>query len=214
MKLSEKQKLQLKIFEGLRLKKYVDLAGVETIGYGHTGKNLPNTITKAQADEYLETDLYRFEKHVESYNSIYNLTPAEFDALVLFAFNIGNINQLTNYGKRTRKEIAEKILLYNKAGGKEIKGLTNRRQYEHDLFVSSRHNDDSTELLKDYNVLFSHVKNTYRLRSKPDLESGVIRTVTEHTPCKILGKVNDFYFVEIDKTKEQVFVYKDGIIWK
>ena len=57
------------------------------------------------------------------------------DALTSFAYNVGNINQLTAGGTRQREEIAQKMLEYNKAGGKPLGGLTRRRQAESALFT-------------------------------------------------------------------------------
>ena len=107
-----------------------------TIGYGHYGKDVKEnqTITKEQADELLQKDLESFEKKVNKYNGIYNFNQNQFDSLVSFCYNVGNIDQLTAKGTRTIKEISEKILAYNKSGGKVINGLTNRRKKEQELF--------------------------------------------------------------------------------
>ena len=48
---------------------------------------------------------------------------------------MGNLNQLTENGKRDKETIAKKILEYNKAGGKVLPGLVNRRKAEYNLFV-------------------------------------------------------------------------------
>ena len=79
--------------EGLSLKAYKCPAGVWTIGYGHTGKDVKKgmTITEEKATELLKSDIVRFEKHVSCYNKIYNFTRNEFSALVSFAYNIGSI---------------------------------------------------------------------------------------------------------------------------
>ena len=45
--------------------------------------------------------------------------------------------KLTNNHRRNKGEIADKILLYNKAGGQVLKGLVRRRQAERDLFCSN-----------------------------------------------------------------------------
>ena len=107
-----------------------------TIGYGHYGKDVKEnqTITKEQADELLQKDLESFEKKVNKYNGIYNFNQNQFDALVSFCYNVGNIDQLTAKGTRTIKEISEKILAYNKSGSKVINGLANRRKKEKELF--------------------------------------------------------------------------------
>ena len=126
----------IKKYEGCRLTSYICPAGVLTIGYGHTGKDVkPNqTITKKKAISLLKKDLARFERHVQSYNYIYEWTDNEFSALVSFAFNIGNIDQLTSYGTRTRSQIRTAMLKYVKANGKTLAGLVKRRKAELKLF--------------------------------------------------------------------------------
>ena len=126
----------IKKYEGCRLTSYICPAGVLTIGYGHTGKDVkPNqTITKKKAISLLKKDLARFERHVQSYNYIYEWTDNEFSALVSFAFNIGNIDQLTAYGTRTRSQIRTAMLKYVKANGKTLAGLVKRRKAELKLF--------------------------------------------------------------------------------
>lgn len=126
----------IKKYEGCRLTSYICPAGVLTIGYGHTGKDVkPNqTISKKKAINLLKKDLSRFERHVQSYNYIYEWTDNEFSALVSFAFNIGNIDQLTAYGTRTRSQIRNAMLKYVKANGKTLQGLVKRRKAELKLF--------------------------------------------------------------------------------
>ena len=126
----------IKKYEGCKLTSYICPAGVLTIGYGHTGKDVkPNqTITKKKAINLLKKDLARFERHVQSYNYIYEWTDNEFSALVSFAYNIGNIDQLTAYGTRTRSQIRSAMLKYVKANGKTLAGLVKRRKAELKLF--------------------------------------------------------------------------------
>lgn len=128
----------IKQFEGCHLQAYKCPAGVWTIGYGHT-KNVKqgDVITQAQADAFLVEDVAGAEKNVNSYHSKYSWTQNEFDALVSFAFNLGSIDQLTANGTRSRQVIAEKMLLYNKAGGKVLAGLVRRRKAEYALFTQS-----------------------------------------------------------------------------
>lgn len=125
-------------FEGCRLTAYKCPAGVWTIGYGHTqGVYEGQTITKAQAARMLAEDLERYEDKVNKYYDRYRWNQNEFDALVSFAYNIGSIDKLTAGGTRNRQEIADKMLLYNKASGKVLAGLTRRRQAERELFIST-----------------------------------------------------------------------------
>lgn len=137
MKTSEKGINLIKQFEGCRLEAYQCAAGVWTIGYGHTaGVKSTDTITQTQAEEYLKADLEKYEKNVEKYNAKYSWNQNEFDALVSFAFNIGSIDKLTANGTRERSTIAEKMLLYNKAGEEVLEGLKKRRQAEQELFLT------------------------------------------------------------------------------
>ena len=126
----------IKKYEGCKLTSYICPAGVLTIGYGHTGKDVKQnqTISKKKAINLLKKDLARFERHVQSYNYIYEWTDNEFSALVSFAYNIGNIDQLTAYGTRTRSQIRTAMLKYVKANGKTLQGLVKRRKAEVKLF--------------------------------------------------------------------------------
>lgn len=126
----------IKKYEGCRLDAYKCPAGVWTIGYGHTGDVKPGQrITQAEAEAILIADLKKFERKVRIYYDRYRWTQNEFDALVSFAFNLGSIDQLTAGGTRSREVIAEKMLLYNKAAGKALPGLTRRRSEERSLFL-------------------------------------------------------------------------------
>lgn len=138
MKISQKGIDLIKRFEGCELTAYRCPAGVWTIGYGHTGNvQEGQTITQDYAETLLRQDLITYELKVDKYNPKYTWRQAEFDALVSFAYNIGNIDQLTVNGTRSRTEIAEKMLLYNKAGGKVLEGLNRRRKAERELFLGT-----------------------------------------------------------------------------
>jgi len=50
------------------------------------------------------------------------------------AFKRSTLLRLLNAGA-SKEEVAKQFLRWNKAGGKEIKGLTNRRQAEYNLFI-------------------------------------------------------------------------------
>lgn len=138
MKTSRKGIELIKKFEGCKLAAYRCPAGVLTIGYGHTGDvKEGQTITAEYAETLLRADLVKYELKVSKYDTQYNWNQNEFDALVSFAYNVGNIDQLTDRGNRSRETIAEKMLQYNKAGGKVLSGLTKRRKSERELFLTS-----------------------------------------------------------------------------
>lgn len=127
----------IKRFEGCRLTAYQDSIGIWTIGYGHTSDVAKGQkITQIQADQYLKADCANAEKAVNKYHSKYHWNQNQFDALVSFTFNCGsgNLKKLLNNGQRTIAQISAKIPAYNKAGGKVLRGLVNRRAAEKELF--------------------------------------------------------------------------------
>ncbi len=138
MVVDEKGYNLIKQFEGLRLNAYRCPAGRWTIGYGHTkGVKKGMYISEAVATHFLIEDVQRVEPTINSYDGIYHWTQNEFDALASFAFNcgIGNLKKLLKYGQRTKSQIADAILLYNKANGRVLRGLVRRRKAERELFV-------------------------------------------------------------------------------
>ena len=138
MVVDEKGYNLIKQFEGLRLTAYRCPAGKWTIGYGHTkGVKKGMYISEAVATHFLIHDVQRVEPTINSYDGIYHWTQNEFDALASFAFNCGtgNLKKLLKYGQRTKSQIADAILLYNKANGRVLRGLVRRRKAERELFV-------------------------------------------------------------------------------
>jgi GH24 family phage-related lysozyme (muramidase) len=126
----------VKHFEGYNPKAFGDYKQT-SIGYGTRARKGETTISKEEAERRLAEELGGARSHVvnAAQKFGYDFTPNELDALTSFAYNVGNINQLTDNGKRSKQEIANKILEYNKAGGKTLKGLVKRRQAEHNLFT-------------------------------------------------------------------------------
>jgi lysozyme len=142
MKTSNKGINLIKSYEGYRGTAYKCPAGKYTIGYGHTGRvdgkkiRAGTKITKTKGTELLKADLAKFEKMVNKYWNKYHWTQNEFDALVSFAYNVGSVRQLTALGMRSKATIVRKMVLYNKAAGKPLKGLTDRRKAEQKLFLT------------------------------------------------------------------------------
>ena len=126
----------IKKYEGLRLKAYKPVSTEEhwTIGYGHYGADVREgmTITEAQAEDFLKKDCASAVKAVNALKL--NFTQNQFDALVSFTYNCGAGNLRKLCKDRTIAEIGEKIILYNKAGGKVLNGLVRRRKEEQALY--------------------------------------------------------------------------------
>ena len=129
----------IKQFEGLYLNAYRCPAGVPTIGYGHAaGVAMGQTITQQQADDYLRRDVRQFERAVSRLVRV-PLTQGQFDALVSFAFNLGEgalaqstLLRLLNAGDYAGA--AAQFDRWNKAGGCVLPGLVRRRAAERAMF--------------------------------------------------------------------------------
>lgn len=129
----------VKEFEGLRLEAYKDVAGIITIGWGHTGDvKMGDKITKHQAEAILDVDLDKFERAVGAMVRIANEN--EFSALVSLAFNIGenalrhsHLLQFFNAGQIT--DASNEFLHWRLSAGKVQSGLVRRRAAERALFL-------------------------------------------------------------------------------
>lgn len=132
----------IKHFEGLRLKAYKCSAGVDTIGYGHTGGVSPKaTCTEAQAHDWLVQDVAQAERDVARLVKV-PLRQGQFDALVSFVFNLGggNLAKSTLLKKLNAGDIAgagQEFLKWNRAGGAVLEGLTKRRAAEREMFLGA-----------------------------------------------------------------------------
>ena len=128
----------IKQFEGCRLAAYQCSAGVWTIGYGHTaGVHKGMKITQAQAEEYLKHDVAKFEKYVNNPSYVPftdKLNQNQFDALVSFAFNLGQGNVKKLCTGRVMNQIPSAMQQYCKAAGKTLSGLQRRRKAEAALY--------------------------------------------------------------------------------
>ena len=129
-------------YEGCRLEAYKCPAGVWTIGYGHTagvqpGQTLP---TKEAAKELLKEDLKKYGDYVNQCvkkgQITFSLTQNQFDALTSFCYNCGNGSLQKLVTDRDAATVADKLLLYNKGGGRVLAGLTKRREEERALFLT------------------------------------------------------------------------------
>lgn len=132
-------------FEGKRLNAYDDGVGVWTIGFGTT--IYPNgvrvkkgdTCTEAQAKQYMQNDLKKFERTVNDVVTV-SLSQNQFDALVSLTYNIGSgaftkSTLLKKLNAGDYKGAAAQFDVWNKAGGKVMQGLVNRRAREKGVFL-------------------------------------------------------------------------------
>ena len=136
---------KLKQWEGLKTKAYKDAGGVWTIGYGHTamaGSPVPyqgQVITAAEAENILLKDLMQYEAAVAN-NVNVKLNDNQFAALVSFTFNVGiNAFKKSKLLKKLNNgnfdAVPTELMKWNKAGGKKLQGLVNRRRAEGYLWM-------------------------------------------------------------------------------
>lgn len=147
MKTSKTGIQMIKAFEGLGdgnkstkgiYESYKDCVGVWTIGYGSTylldGTKVSATtkpMTEPECEQLLVKSLLTYESVV---NELPNLTQNQYDACVSLCYNIGvgNFKKSSVYKNLLANTLPTQTnwLAWNKAGGKVLQGLTNRRTVE------------------------------------------------------------------------------------
>lgn len=124
---------RVKASEGFSAKAHKDFKQY-SIGYGTKAKSENEEISKEEAEKRLSEELAKRKKYVINYGKEkgYDWNNNQIEALASFVYNLGNgaLDTVTGGGKRTNEEIAKAIPQYNKAGGKELKGLVKRRNEE------------------------------------------------------------------------------------
>jgi lysozyme len=134
----------IKRWEGKENEAYKDIVGVWTIGYGHTaaaGPPFPFAgmhISDEEAEELLKKDLGKYEQAVEKAVKV-PLTDNQFAALVSFTYNLGegSLRSSTLLKKLNAGDydaVPSELAKWNKAGGKVVQGLVNRRKDEAKLW--------------------------------------------------------------------------------
>lgn len=125
-------------WEGVRYEAYRDAVGVLTACYGHTGADVRpgGRYTLEQCQAWLERDMAEARAAVNRCLPMPKLVQIEA-ALTSLAFNVGPRAVCSDASTIRRKALANDwpgacaaIDLYNKAGGREFRGLTLRRGHE------------------------------------------------------------------------------------
>ncbi len=147
MKISPRGLELIKDFEGFSSTSYLDVVNIPTIGWGNTfyengtKVKLGDQISKTDALKLLEVVANRdFADKIFPSIKV-KVSQSQFDAMVSLAYNIGTgaflkstLLKKVNAGDFTGA--GEEFLRWNKAGGKEVLGLTRRREREKQLFQS------------------------------------------------------------------------------
>jgi len=134
-------------FEGFRSHAYLCPAGVWTIGYGTTSASgvgidvRPGlTISESLARVYLRHALEKFGQKIRPKIGVL-LCENEWAAILSLAYNIGptafaRSTLLKRLNAGDRLGAADAFRMWNKAGGKVLKGLKRRREAERELFLT------------------------------------------------------------------------------
>ena len=130
-------------FEGFSSVCYRDVAGYETIGYGHLLKpgeteKYTNGIGVTDALGLLRQDVSIAEQAIIRLITI-ELTQNQFDALVSFTFNLGSavlqrstLRRVVNRGDHA--DVPHQLMRYVWAGGRKLSSLLDRRKAEAKLY--------------------------------------------------------------------------------
>ena len=153
MKISDNGLRLIQEFESFEPKPYLDSAKVWTIGYGSTYYPNGKKVTKFDKPInrlYAETIQRNVIKN--DFEPVINellekeiasgfITQNMYDAIISLTYNIGvngfkrsSVLRLLKQGDK--QNAGDAFLLWNKAGGKVLKGLVNRRKKERELFLS------------------------------------------------------------------------------
>lgn len=125
-------------WEGRELRAYRDIVGVWTICDGDTNNVRPGQVaTPAECDARLAANLRRY--HAELRKCLTASMPVKTEAaFVSWTYNVGwgaacssTLVRLANAGDL--RSACDQLLRWNRAGGREVRGLTNRRQAERQL---------------------------------------------------------------------------------
>jgi lysozyme len=157
MKASIDLKLAILAYEGVILSAYQDIAGVWTIGVGHTaarGNPKPEVGMTLSLEEVLrvfEEDIVDCEREVLAAVTTV-LNQRQFDAIVSWQFNLGRIGRAdVTLTKRLNQgrldEAADELLRWDKATVKgekrSVVGLTRRRVAEREMFLRGEYGSAS-----------------------------------------------------------------------
>jgi len=129
-------------WEGTEYTPYRDIVGVLTVCQGITGKDVVEgkTYSKGECDALLMREL---QHHANGFLACINvpLNANETTAYASWTFNVGinaacksTLAQKLNANDRAGACL--ELLKWNRAGGKPVQGLTNRRQAEYKLCVT------------------------------------------------------------------------------
>lgn len=126
-------------WEGVEMRAYRDIVGVPTICYGETrGVQMGDTATLAQCQAQLARAVAEFDRDMAPCVLV-PVSDKTRAALISFSYNLGPRILCTSQTMRAAMErgdirrVCEAMSIFNRAGGRVVRGLTNRRAAERAL---------------------------------------------------------------------------------
>jgi len=130
-------------FEGFRSKPYLCPAGVPTIGYGSTGRDITldhPPVTREWAEARMRREADAFAQAVLAVSPILAQHPSRWAAIADFAYNLGTARYK---GSTLRRKVAEEdwteaarqINKWVFGGGRKLPGLIIRRAVESQMIL-------------------------------------------------------------------------------
>ena len=131
------------LWEGTETVPYKDVVGIWTVCTGDTKDVIPGKVyTKAECEERLERQLIAHAKPAMACVPGLKDRPNQLAASVSLAYNIGPIafcrsTVARRFNAGQWKSGCDAFLMWNRAGGREIRGLTKRRKAEREICLRS-----------------------------------------------------------------------------
>lgn len=124
-------------WEGKRNDPYKDIVGVWTVCYGETRVEM-RRYTDAECEAMLAEGINDFAKPVLVRNPELKDHPNQLVAAVSLSYNIGMRNYVNStvakrFAAGNYRGACDAILLWNRAGGRVVKGLQRRREHERQI---------------------------------------------------------------------------------
>lgn len=160
-----------------------------SVGYGcrcNKG-DYPNGITEEEAERLLKKELANTEAAVNRFGTAYRETAfeqQELDALVSFSYNVGTawmqnpnyqIYQLAKGARFSDAEVMGIFRAWNHAGGKELPGLTTRREAEARMWLYGENSGGKEDGEMRYEKLKDVKSKEYRATLDKLLAKGIIK---------------------------------------
>lgn len=130
-------------WEGLRLAAYRDPVGIPTVCYGETrGVEMGDRYSKAECDAMLVEALRGFERGISECITPWHRLPEKTRiALVSWAYNVGvgaacRSTAVRRFNAGQYRAGCDAVKWWDRAGGRTLPGLVNRRAAEHKLCVA------------------------------------------------------------------------------